>query len=155
VKTAVSKGSEEGSLDHVVAALNREVNQGQTGLDLNQASADALNTFFLQADPDKVGGQDPAAARAHYEPMASAIVAERSKDGMFRDFSRLPRIPGVSPAAATALQSQSHLGSFAVLGVENVGPQIGGELRRQGFMAVIMSLLGMLAYIWFRFELRF
>ena len=42
-----------------------------------------------------------------------------------------------------------------MLGVENVGPQIGGELRHQGFLAVVMSLLGMLAYIWFRFELRF
>lgn len=155
VKTAVTKGSEEGSLDHVVAALNRDLNQGQTGFDLNQASADSLTAFFLQADPDKVGSQDPAAARAHYEPMAAAIVSERSKDGMFKDFNRLSRIPGVSPAAAAALQSQAHLGSFALLAVENVGPQIGGELRRQGFLAVIMSLLGMLAYIWFRFELRF
>ncbi|PYQ54842.1 MAG: protein translocase subunit SecF [Acidobacteria bacterium] len=42
-----------------------------------------------------------------------------------------------------------------MLGIENVGPQIGGELRRQGFLAVVMSMLGMLAYIWFRFELRF
>src|SRR5689334_6707008 len=87
VKTAVSKeGSEEGSLDHVVAALNRDLNQGQTGFDLNQASADSLTNFFLQADPDKVGAQGPQAARAHYEPMASAIVGERAKDGMFRDF---------------------------------------------------------------------
>ncbi|HEY3566528.1 MAG TPA: protein translocase subunit SecF [Thermoanaerobaculia bacterium] len=156
IKTAVSKeGSEEGSLDHVVAALNRDLNQGQTGFDLNQASADSLTTFLLQADPDKVAAQGPQAARAHYEPMATAIVAERSKDGMFKDFGRLSRIPGVSPGAAAALQSRAHLGSFALLAVENVGPQIGGELRRQGFLAVIMSLLGMLAYIWFRFELRF
>jgi preprotein translocase subunit SecF len=155
VKTAVTKGSEEGSLDHVVAALNRDLNQGQTGFDLNQASADSLTDVLMKADPDKVGAQGPQAARAHYEPMATAIVAERSKDGMFKDFSRLSRIPGVSPAAAAVLQSQAHLGSFALLAVENVGPQIGGELRRQGFLAVIMSLLGMLAYIWFRFELRF
>lgn len=156
IKTAVTKeGSEEGSLDHVVAALNRDLNQGQTGFDLNQASADSLTNFFLQADPDKVGAQGPQAARAHYEAVGTAIVGERAKDGMFRDFGRLARIPGVSPAVAAALQSQAHFGSFAVLGVENVGPQIGGELRRQGFLAVVMSLLGMLAYIWFRFELRF
>jgi preprotein translocase subunit SecF len=155
VKTAVTQGSEEGSLEHVVAALNRDLNQGQAGFDLNQASADSLVDFFLKTDPDKVAAQGPAAARAHYEPMASAIVAERAKDGMFKDFSRIARVPGMSPAAAAALQSQAHLGAFAVLGVENVGPQIGGELRRQGFLAVLMSLLGMLAYIWFRFELRF
>jgi preprotein translocase subunit SecF len=155
VKTAVTKGSEEGSFEKVAAALSRELNQGQTGFDLNLASSDALTNFFLQNDPDKVGSQGAQAARAHYEPMSSAIVAERAKDGMFKDFSRLTRLPGVSPAAVAALQPQAHFGSFAVLAIENVGPQIGGELRRQGFLAVIMSLLGMLAYIWFRFELRF
>ena len=38
---------------------------------------------------------------------------------------------------------------------ENVGPQVGAELRRKGFQAVAWSLVGMLAYIWVRFELRF
>ena len=157
VKTAVTKGSEEGSFEKVTAALNRELNQGQTGFDLNLASSDDITKLFVQADPDKVGGpgQDPRAVTAHYEPVSSAIVAERAKDGMFKDFSRLTHLPGVSPAAAAVLQPQAHFGNFAVLAIENVGPQIGGELRRQGFLAVIMSLLGMLAYIWFRFELRF
>jgi preprotein translocase SecF subunit len=47
------------------------------------------------------------------------------------------------------------MGEFAVVGTETVGPQIGEELRRKGFMAVALSLLGMMVYIWFRFELRF
>jgi len=36
-----------------------------------------------------------------------------------------------------------------------VGPKVGHELRRKGMLAVLFSLLGMLAYIWFRFEFRF
>jgi preprotein translocase SecF subunit len=44
---------------------------------------------------------------------------------------------------------------FTVLSNENVGPQAGAELRRKGLFAVLYSLLGMLAYIWIRFELRF
>ena len=55
----------------------------------------------------------------------------------------------------SALQQNTHLGEFAILGVESVGPQIGSELRRKGILAVISSLIGMLIYIWFRFELRF
>jgi preprotein translocase subunit SecF len=47
------------------------------------------------------------------------------------------------------------LGTFTVTGVENVGPQIGEELRTQGFWAVVLSLIAMLGYIWIRFELRF
>ncbi len=39
--------------------------------------------------------------------------------------------------------------------VEFVGPQVGEELKRKGFYAVLFSMLGMLAYIWFRFEWQF
>ncbi len=39
--------------------------------------------------------------------------------------------------------------------VEFVGPQVGKELKKQGLYAVLFSILGMLAYIWFRFEWQF
>lgn len=39
--------------------------------------------------------------------------------------------------------------------VEYVGPQVGEELKRAGMMAVLFSLLGILGYIWFRFEWQF
>ncbi len=38
---------------------------------------------------------------------------------------------------------------------EFVGPQVGAELKKQGMMAVLFSLLGILAYVWFRFEWQF
>ncbi|GJL85283.1 MAG: hypothetical protein DHS20C02_10580 [Micavibrio sp.] len=38
---------------------------------------------------------------------------------------------------------------------EFVGPQVGKELKRQGMYAVFFSLLGILAYVWFRFEWQF
>jgi len=39
--------------------------------------------------------------------------------------------------------------------VEFVGPQVGEELKKQGMYAVLFSMLGMLIYIWFRFEWQF
>jgi preprotein translocase subunit SecF len=39
--------------------------------------------------------------------------------------------------------------------VEFVGPKVGAELVEAGITAVLLSLLVMLAYIWFRFELQF
>jgi preprotein translocase subunit SecF len=39
--------------------------------------------------------------------------------------------------------------------VEFVGPKVGGELIEAGIMAVLASVLAMLIYIWFRFELPF
>ena len=56
---------------------------------------------------------------------------------------------------AEVLRERATLGDFTVLAVESVGPQIGEELRRRGIWAVAWSLLGMLVYIWVRFELRF
>lgn len=38
---------------------------------------------------------------------------------------------------------------------EFVGPTVGEELKEAGFMAVAVSLLGIFAYIWFRFEWQF
>lgn len=39
--------------------------------------------------------------------------------------------------------------------VEFVGPQVGEELKQKGMYAVLFSILGMLIYIWFRFEWQF
>ena len=155
IKTTTSHQGEEGSRDKIVAALNREFNPGKTGLDLNLAGADALVGLLVKADPDRVAAQGQPAALAHYNAVADAILKARHDAGLFKSLDSLARVPGVSPAVATTLQQQAHLGTFNVLGVESVGPQIGGELRHQGFLAVVMSMLGMLAYIWFRFELRF
>jgi preprotein translocase subunit SecF len=152
IKTAAVKGSEEGSRERVVTALSQAFNQGGTGIDLNQVGLDGLTQFLVQADPDHVG---PAAARGHYGPLAEAILKERRQNGIFASMDRVSRLPGVTPAVVAALQQGTRLGSFAVLGVENVGPQVGRELSRQGFWAVILSLGAMLAYIGFRFELRF
>jgi len=39
--------------------------------------------------------------------------------------------------------------------VEVVGPAVSGELRKTGIIAVLASLLAIVAYVWFRFEWQF
>ena len=39
--------------------------------------------------------------------------------------------------------------------IEMVGPQVGQDLRQQGLMAIIYAMIGILAYITWRFEFRF
>jgi preprotein translocase subunit SecF len=39
--------------------------------------------------------------------------------------------------------------------VEMVGPKVGQDLRKKGALAVALSMLGILVYMWFRFELSF
>ena len=146
LRTRLVEGREEGSREQVVSALNRRFNQGLAGRpDINQIGVDALTGLLQQA---RVA---PAAA----ERTADAILKVRREKGLFTSWDEVARISGVSPAAVQALQQRAFLGDYAILGVESVGPQIGRELRSQGFWAVALSLLGMLIYIWIRFELRF
>ena len=43
--------------------------------------------------------------------------------------------------------------SFAVRNVQVVGPTVGNQLKRQATLATLYSMLGMLIYLWFRFQL--
>ncbi len=45
--------------------------------------------------------------------------------------------------------------NVSVLSNEKVGPKVGQELRNKALWAVLLSLIAMLIYIWFRFQFRF
>ena len=49
---------------------------------------------------------------------------------------------------------QAHYGNpFSVRNVQVVGPTVGRQLEKQAGLATLYSLLGMLVYLWFRFQL--
>ena len=52
-----------------------------------------------------------------------------------------------------ALSANYHDSGFSVQQVDIVGPTAGKQLQRQAWLATIYSLIGMLIYLWFRFEL--
>ncbi|RMH19148.1 MAG: protein translocase subunit SecF [Acidobacteria bacterium] len=160
IKVPVIEGKEEGSGVAILDALDNALNPDARGLDLNRTGADAVATLLASADPDgrrdNPDSPDPESeARQYYQQLAEAIIDQRNAGGIFADWQQVAATPGVSEAVVSALQAEAHLGAFSVLSNENVGPQIGRELKSKGLQAIIFSLLGMLAYIWYRFELRF
>ena len=56
-------------------------------------------------------------------------------------------------AVEGALASNYHDSGFRVEQVDIVGPTAGRQLQQQAWLATIYSLVGMLVYLWFRFEL--
>jgi preprotein translocase subunit SecF len=58
----------------------------------------------------------------------------------------------VSERVVTALQADAS--DLELRRVEFVGPQVGDQLKEQGGLAVLGALLGILAYVAFRFEFR-
>ena len=75
------------------------------------------------------------------------------------------RVPTVGAESGTALTTtanqvenalrQANLGNFTRVGTQIVGPAVGQELRGKALLATVLSLIGILAYIAFRFQFSF
>ncbi len=48
---------------------------------------------------------------------------------------------------------EHYSGNFTVRSVQVVGPTVGHQLERQAALATLYSMIGMLVYLWFRFQL--
>ena len=76
---------------------------------------------------------------------------------------RLPQQSGGPEAQQMAIEDvrnalndvYADVGEVDYRRTEFVGPQVGEELKQQGMMAVLFSMIGILAYVWFRFEWQF
>jgi preprotein translocase subunit SecF len=140
--------------DTIVKALGSYYSQtgaANSGkLDLNNVGSGTLADFLLQQDPEHLG---PDAGRAKYTQQAEAILNYRDKQsgGLIPSFDALKGI--VDPAVASTLQQQTYISGFHIFNTEVVGPQVGAQLRGQAVRATLYSLLGMLIYLWWRFEL--
>ena len=157
IRTSTVDGSEEGTSEHLLNVLDRAYNSADASsgrLDLNRQGADALAGMLSQVNPESlelIEGEVPE----RYQQAAEAILELRRQEGLISTWDEVTALPEVTPAMAEALKTQSYLGTYSLLSVENVGPQIGSELRSKGIWAVLLSLAGMLVYIALRFELRF
>jgi len=70
---------------------------------------------------------------------------------------RLPAIEGGDKAQQDAMEKvKTALGAGVEFrSVEVVGPKVSGELAEQGIIAVVTAIIGILFYVWFRFEWQF
>jgi preprotein translocase subunit SecF len=62
---------------------------------------------------------------------------------------------GTTADSIEAALTKANVGGFKRLGTEIVGPAVGRELTTKGIWATVLSLVGILAYISFRFQLSF
>jgi preprotein translocase subunit SecF len=143
--------AESAGRNQVINALNAIYGvQNSAKPDFNAATPSSLATFLNQQDPLRLS----ANAGDRYQQLAKDILNYRDKDsrGVLTNFADLSKVQGVTPAVLSTLQNDYALGSFAVRGVEIVGPKVGGELRKQAIYVTLYALGGMLVYIAFRFE---
>jgi preprotein translocase subunit SecF len=90
-----------------------------------------------------------------------AIVYPISDAGGKSANTEIISLPQASDAASNAgngdvqqaLNAGYHDSGFSIQKTDSVGPTAGKQLQRQAALATAYSLLGMLIYLWFRFEL--
>ena len=158
IVTLPESDTKESSLDRGRAAIVQTLtaNYSKTGaanpgkLDLDNAGTAELTDLLVKQDPEHMGNTD--AANQHYAQQAGAILGYRnSHSGLIGSLEDLPGV--ADPAVIATLKQDAFLSGFAVRNVEVVGPQVGAALRKQAILATLYSLVGMLVYLWFRFEL--
>jgi len=116
--------------------------------DLNNSSSLAIKNYLMEKDPLHL----TLDADQKYNALAHTIAdyRDKSQGGVLTSFDQLKGVTDL--AVVASLQNGFYLSDFGVYQVEIVGPQVGGQLRRQALLATAYSLAGMLVYLGFRFE---
>jgi len=104
----------------------------------------ALNRHY------QFGGQD-AIVQSYGEPGSRQVMIRVPQVGAEQGAD----LAKVSGAIEEALHKEPSLGNATIVGRQIVGPSVGDELTRKGFWAFALSLVGILAYIAFRFQFSF
>jgi preprotein translocase subunit SecF len=147
---------EEGDFTKPILELLYSEYNGDIGdrFDLNTQGSVELTDLLAARNPDNAAG-DEVALKQHYAPMADAVSEYRKKQGLFTSTDELAEVEGLSAPARSYLEEATAAGAFTLLGAENVGPSVGKDLRSKAISAIIYSLVGMLVYIWIRFQLPY
>jgi preprotein translocase subunit SecF len=90
---------------------------------------------------------------------AGALVTTIGKPGENGVYIRVPLVKGakdedVAPAVVKTLQAAPGGSTLKIDSQAYIGPAVGSELIRKAIWAIIGSNLGILAYIWFRFQFQ-
>lgn len=93
------------------------------------------------------------------EDFRSVLVQFDLQNSVFQRFSDEEiaiRTIKLNDAQKTDLEKalRDEFGDLTVTRIEDVGPTVGGELRRAAFIALIIAVIGILVYVSLRFEFR-
>jgi len=114
--------------------------------DIDKTGLGVLRDALVDKDPLHADPQE-------YDRLARLVLDARDKTygGILPSMDTLNSV--IPAPAVEALKQGFYTSNFGWKGAEIVGPQVGGQLKKQAQLAVGFSLLGMLVYLWFRFEL--
>src|SRR5215475_3331788 len=101
-------------------------------------------------DKNFPGGGQNVIVQAYGDPSQNQVMIRVPSIGAEQGQS----LSVVAQQANEALK-KGNLGNFDTVSTEIVGPTVGAELTRRGIWATVLSLVGILAYLAFRFQFSF
>jgi len=135
--------------------------------ELQEEMATALDETFGADWVEEVSSSAEVSARfvVDYsgEPISHQEIARQlrpSFDGLTANPGKSPtqvilQVPGLSERIKDRIAVSLGDKEFNVLSTDAVGPKVGGELRRQGFISIAATLGLVLLYVAFRFDIGF
>lgn len=134
----------EGVEDEIVAAL------------VAQFSADwgKVNNFVAEIGSKATVEFNSPTPIAEIKDAISGIDGARVRKAP-DDNSFYIELPGLSSKITDSIKTEMGGRDFITLSTDSVGPKVGGELRKQGFIAIASTLALILVYVAFRFDLAF
>ena len=146
----------DAAVQAVAAGLDRLLGEvDRTGIDLNTADPDEIVSVLLASNPSGYDlTVDPDGARADYLREVDPIFQARAMAGLLTGWEQIETLE-IDSAVLAVVRDNAHFGGYAVVDSQSVGPQVGQDLRSQAVQAIVWALVGMLAYISYRFEFKF
>ena len=149
--TETSEQALDQGKNKIVNALQPE-NPPAGKKDLNNARVLDISDFLLSKDPLRAGTDAPQRYATIAKQITGYIYNPKGAGGVLSSVNEVSSA-GVPPEVVGALNEGFYTSDHAVRGGSIVGPQVGKQLQTQAKLAILYSLLGMLVYLWFRFEL--
>jgi len=112
------------------------------------ASAEVSARFVVDYTGDPIAHQEIA---RQLRPTFDGLTANPGKS----QTQVILQVPGLSERIKDRIAVSLGDKQFSVLSTDAVGPKVGGELRRQGFISIAATLGLVLLYVAFRFDIGF
>lgn len=93
--------------------------------------------------------------RDRYEKLAATVVDRRNSRGLFNSVDSALALPALEELYQPTLKDTAGASPFVLLRSEMISPAIGSDLIRIAAIAILISLIGILAYLYVRFELTY
>jgi preprotein translocase SecF subunit len=140
-------------VDELTAVLKEvfgypEDTAGKTDLNVLDTHDALYDGFLMYMD------EDDADALAQASVDIRNLAGGAAESRLLGSFDELLKEADVSKKSEKALKDHFYVSTFVVRGTENIGPRVSHDLARLAMQAMLVAAIGMLIYIWVRFNFR-